>query len=296
MTLLQVRHETVYRYGQPVQFGEHRLLVRPRDSMEQTLQSFALRITPEPAGVRWIHDVFGNGIALARFDQPADELRIVASMVLDHDPATTPDFEIDKRAKLYPFDYATADALDLGPTSQRQFPEETAVDRWAQRFVDARGSTSTGHLLMTMTYAIKEGFTYLRRTEPGTQRPSVTLSSRRGTCRDFALLMMEAVRSLGFAARFVSGYLYSPARDGNHRGGGATHAWCQVFLPGAGWVEFDPTNGIIGTRDLIRVGVAREPGQAIPISGTYTGAKADYLGMDVEVKVGRVVSLQDSMG
>ena len=296
MTLLQVRHETVYRYAGPVQFGEHRLLVRPRDSMEQTLESFALRITPEPVGVRWIHDVFGNCIALARFDRAADELRILASMVLDHAPESSPDFEIEPRAKHYPFDYDGTDAVDLGPTSQRQFPEETEVDRWAQRFVDPRGSTNTGHLLMTMTYAIKEGFVYVRRTQPGTQRPSVTLSSRRGTCRDFALLMMEAVRSLGFAARFVSGYLYSPDRDGNHRGGGATHAWCQVFLPGAGWVEFDPTNGIIGTRDLIRVGVAREPGQAIPISGTFTGVAGDYLGMDVEVSVDRVRSVQDSMG
>ena len=108
--------------------------------------------------------------------------------------------------------------------------------------------------------------------------------------------MIEAARSLGLAARFVTGYLYSPARDGDHRGGGATHAWCQVFLPGAGWVEFDPTNGIIGTRDLIRVGVAREPRQAIPISGTFVGKKEDYLGMSVEVVVERVVSPQDSMG
>ena len=125
MTLLQVRHETVYRYERPVHFGEHRLLVRPRDSMEQTLESFSLRITPEPAGMRWIHDVFGNGIALARFDQPADRLRILASMVLDHAPETTPDFEIEPRAKLYPFAYDTTDAVDLGPTRQRQFPEET---------------------------------------------------------------------------------------------------------------------------------------------------------------------------
>jgi len=156
--------------------------------------------------------------------------------------------------------------------------------------------TQTGHLLATMTLGIKESFNYLRRPDPGTQKPSMTLSTRAGTCRDFALLMIEAARSLGLAARFVTGYLYSPARDGNHRGGGATHAWCQVYLPGAGWVEFDPTNGIIGTRDLIRVGVAREPRQAIPISGTFIGKKDDYLGMEVEVVVERVVSPQDSMG
>ncbi|WP_375450650.1 transglutaminase N-terminal domain-containing protein [uncultured Devosia sp.] len=296
MTLLQVSHKTIYSYATPVRFGEHRMLVRPRDSMEQTLESFSLRISPEPESVRWIHDVFGNGIAIAAFEGEACELRIEAQMVLDHAPEFTPNFEIDARARFYPFEYAAADAIDLGPTARRQFPEQTEVDAWARRFLGGGGKTNTGNLLMTMTYAIKEGFKYLRRPDPGTQTPAVTLSSRQGTCRDFAWLMMEACRSLGFSARFVTGYLYSPARDGNYRGGGATHAWCQVYLPGAGWVEFDPTNGIIGTRDLIRVGVAREPRQAIPIAGTFIGSKGDYVGMDVEVRVERVTSPQDGMG
>lgn len=296
MTLLSVRHETVYRYTQPVKFGDHRMLVRPRDSMEQRLDSFALSVHPRPAAMRWIHDVFGNGIAIAGFAEGAEELRIVASMVLDHTPDLTPAFEIETRAKTYPFDYGDVDAADLAPTLRRQFPDETEVDAWARRFLDPRGVTSTGHLLGTMTMGIKESFNYLRRPDPGTQRPSMTLATRAGTCRDFALLMIEAVRSLGLAARFVTGYLYSPARDGYHRGGGATHAWCQVYLPGAGWVEFDPTNGIIGTRDLIRVGVAREPRQAIPISGTFVGKKTDYIGMTVEVVVEKVISPQDSMG
>ena len=296
MTLLSVRHETIYRYERPVQFGEHRILVRPRDSMEQTLESFGLAIRPKPSALRWIHDVFGNGIAIAGFEEAAEELRIVATMVLDHTPELTPAFEIDPRAKNYPFDYGDVDLVDLTPTLRRQFPDETEVDIWARRFLDPRGSTNTGHLLATMTMGIKESFKYLRRPDPGTQRPSKTLASRAGTCRDFALLMIEAARSLGLAARFVTGYLYSPARDGNHRGGGATHAWCQIYLPGAGWVEFDPTNGIIGTRDLIRVGVAREPRQAIPIAGTFVGSKDDYLGMSVEVIVERVTSPQDGMG
>ena len=297
MTLLQVRHETVYRYERPVSFGEHRMLLRPRDSMEQTLESFGLGIEPKPSSVRWIHDVFGNGIAIAEFEQPAETLRIVASMVLDHTPELTPPFEIESHAKTYPFDYGDVDAIDLAPNLRRQYPEEGEVDAWARRFLDPRGVTTTGHLLATMTLGIKESFRYLRRHDPGTQRPAETLLKRQGTCRDFALLMIEAARSLGLAARFVTGYLYSPARDnGQHRGGGATHAWCQIFLPGAGWVEFDPTNGIIGTRDLIRVGVSREPRQAIPISGTFVGRKDDYLGMDVAVTVERVVSLQDSMG
>jgi transglutaminase-like putative cysteine protease len=139
---------------------------------------------------------------------------------------------------------------------------------------------------MTLCFAIHEGFAYARRSERGTQPPAVTLARRRGTCRDFALLMIDALRSLGLAARFVSGYVYVPDRDDpGVLGGGATHAWAQVYLPGAGWVEFDPTNGIVGNRDLIRVAVARTPEQAVPLSGTYDGAAGDFSGMTVEVKV-----------
>ena len=152
---------------------------------------------------------------------------------------------------------------------------------------------------MTLTCAIKEGFTYTRRSEHGTQDPVVTVRSGRGSCRDFALLMMEAVRSLGLAARFVSGYLYVPSRDGRREGadyvgGGSTHAWCQVYLPGAGWVEFDPTNGIIGNRDLIRVAVARDPSQAVPLSGTYAGSPDDELGMKVQVNVEAETQSEDA--
>ena len=162
MTLLQVRHETVYRYARPVKFGQHRMLLRPRDSMEQMLESFGLDIRPRPS-LRWIHDVFGNGIAIASFQEEADELRIVASMVLDHTPELTPAFEIDARAKDFPFAYSDADAIDLAPTLRRQFPDETEVDAWARRFLDPRGVTSTGHLLANITIGIKESFRYLRR-------------------------------------------------------------------------------------------------------------------------------------
>jgi transglutaminase-like putative cysteine protease len=147
---------------------------------------------------------------------------------------------------------------------------------------------------MTITSAIRESFAYVRRTEPGTQMPAETLALRSGTCRDFAVLMIAGLRSLGLAARFVSGYLYVPSRDSETRGGGSTHAWCQVYLPGAGWVDFDPTNGIVGNRDLIRVAVGREPNQAVPLSGSYGGSAQDYLGMTVEVVVAREAERQAS--
>ena len=217
--------------------------------------------------------------------RPAARLRFETRILLDHTPQAVPDLQIETDALTYPFDYGPDEAADLAPCIRPHYPDD-AVVRWARRFLHPGGATETGHLLMTLCYAIREGFSYSRRQEPGTQPPALTLERRRGTCRDFALLMMEAVRALGLAARFVTGYVYVPDRDGSpNRGGGSTHAWCQVYLPGAGWVEFDPTNGIVGNRDLIRVGVARDPRQAVPLYGSYSGTRADYTGMTVQVNV-----------
>ena len=161
------------------------------------------------------------------------------------------------------------------------------LDRWVRQFVTPGATTLTSHLLMTMTYAIKESFSYERREASGVQTPLQTLERRRGSCRDFAVLMIEAARALGVAARFVSGYVYVPKDEDEpvRLGGGATHAWCQIYLPGAGWVEFDPTNGLVGSKDLIRVAVARNPAQAAPLLGAYLGHPGDELGMEVTVEV-----------
>ncbi len=287
MAVLSVRHTTRYSYKQRVRFGEHRIMFRPRDSYDQRLVSSALTITPEPRHLRWLHDVFGNCVALATFAGPSDSLLFESRIVLEHTPFNTPDFSIANDARVYPFTYGPEEMPDLARLIERQYldPDHT-VDKWVRRFVHSGRETDTAKMLMTITYAIKESFTYSRRLERGTQDPHTTLSTGKGTCRDFAVLMIEAVRALGLAARFVSGYLHVGREDGDeHRGGGNTHAWCQVYLPGAGWVEFDPTNGIVGNRDLIRVAVARDPRQAIPLSGTYFGDAAAYLGMDVSVDV-----------
>jgi transglutaminase-like putative cysteine protease len=285
MTIFRVRHRTTYRYRRPVRFGEHRLLFRPRDSYDQRLCEAELEVTPAPAAVRWIHDVFGNCVALVEIAAAADELVFESRIRLEHTPQALDDFETEADALTYPFDYHPEEAADLAATIRPHYPDPE-VERWARRFVPLGRSRLTGHLLMTLCYAIHEGFAYSRRTEPGTQPPRVTLATGRGTCRDFALLMMEAVRTLGLAARFVSGYVYVPDRDGAPTlGGGATHAWAQVYLPGAGWVEFDPTNGIVGNRDLIRVAVARDPSQAVPLGGSYHGTAGDFAGMTVQVNV-----------
>jgi transglutaminase-like putative cysteine protease len=287
MTVYQVRHATTYRYKRPVSFGEHRLMFRPRDSYDQRLIEAELRVEPAPAGVRWIHDVFGNCVALVKPAGPSALLRFETRIQVDHSPQAAPEFTTDDAARTYPFAYGGDDAVDLARLVARHYPDANdEVGQWARRFVAQGRPTHTGALLMTLCYAIRESFSYARRSEAGTQPPLATLHLRRGTCRDFALFMMEAVRALGFAARFVSGYIYVADRDGTETlGGGATHAWCEVFVPGAGWVEFDPTNGIVGSRDLIRVAVARDPAQAIPLSGTYNGLASDDGGMTVQVNV-----------
>lgn len=285
MPIYAVRHVTEYRYREPVGFGRHQLLFRPRDSYDQRLLDEELAILPAPSHVRWLHDVFGNCVALVEIETRARLLRFETRIRVEHTPLAGPDFETDEAALTYPFAYGPEEQLDLASTMRPHFPHEE-VDRFAQRFVKAGRPTDTGRLLMTLCFAIHEGFAYSRRSEPGTQPPELTLRLRRGTCRDFALLMMEAVRSLGFAARFVTGYVYVPDRDGSEtRGGGSTHAWCQVYLPGAGWVEFDPTNGIVGNRELIRVAVTRDPSQAVPLSGSYRGRASDFDGMTVQVNV-----------
>jgi len=287
MTIYSVRHSTVYRYVRPVAFGEHRLMFRPRDSFDQRLLEATLVVEPEPKQIRWIHDVFGNCVALIHITSTASELRFHSHIRLDHTPDVALDLQIDENALTYPFAYANDEIADLEHTIARHYPDrDDEVGRWARQFVRVGHPTETGHLLMTLCYGIHESFVYERRAARGTQSPVQTLQLRRGTCRDFAVLMMEAARSLGLAARFVTGYIYVPSRDGSTtRGGGSTHAWCQIYLPGAGWVEFDPTNGIVGNRDLIRVAVARDPRQAIPLTGSYDGDASDYDGMSVQVNV-----------
>jgi transglutaminase-like putative cysteine protease len=294
MTLLSVRHVTTYAYAVPVRLGEHRMMLRPRDSNDQRLLEASLSIDPEPARLHWIHDVFDNCVAVAAFQGRAERLCVESNIAVEHRISNEPEVLLDERARFYPFSYDVEEMPDLARSIERHHPDPAGeVDRWARRFVNPGGPTETGSLLMTLTCAIKEGFAYERRTEKGTQSPLQTLESRRGSCRDFATLMMEAARALGFAARFVTGYLYVPDRDraDTHLGGGATHAWCQVYLPGAGWVEFDPTNGIVGSRDLIRIAVARDARQAIPLHGSFYSDAAAAPRMTVSV---HVRSLADS--
>jgi transglutaminase-like putative cysteine protease len=283
MPSVSLSHVTTYKYSQPVRFGEHRLMVRPRETYDQHLLSAELTIDPAPSDLRWLHDVFGNAVAIASFDHRAAHLRIESTARVLHYPSELEDVHIEEYARTYPFTYSSEEMPDLLRSIERQHldPGRT-IDTWARRFVSKPGS-STLAMLTDMTSAIKAEFTYLPRYQKGTQTPLETLERRTGTCRDYAMLMIEAVRALGLAARFVSGYVYNPSGRRRRLGGGNTHAWVRIYLPGSGWVEFDPTNAIIGTSGLIRVAIARDIYQAIPVSGTWSGFPGSYLGMDITV-------------
>ena len=289
VTILSLRHLTHYRYAQPVALGEHRIMVRPRETYDQHLRDTALVVTPAPADLRWVQDVFGNAVAIARFAGRSRELRLDSSFVLEHKPISREAIWIEEYARRYPFTYSSEDMPDLVRSIERGHHDpDRLVDDWARRFVRGRRSTETLSMLVDMTSTIQREFTYLARHQKGTQTPMETLKKQQGTCRDFAVLMIESARALGLAARFVSGYLYDADPEKAAPpviGGGNTHAWVRIFLPGSGWVEFDPTNGIVGNRGLIRVAVARDPYHVVPISGTWRGFPSDNLGMTVSVEV-----------
>jgi transglutaminase-like putative cysteine protease len=286
MPLLTIHHKTVYRYARPVAFGEHRLMLRPRDGHDLRVLDSALLIDPAPMSLRWIHDVFGNSVAIATFDERADTLSFLSTATVELHEADAFALTPDDPAYFYPFLYDEEEFPDLQQFITPQYGDPHGeLSAWARRFLDAEAPTPTFRILSGITHAIREEFSYRKRHESGTQHPLDTLQTRSGTCRDYALFMIEALRRLGIAARFVSGYLAMPSDGAGYLGGGSTHAWVQAYLPSAGWIEFDPTNGIVGTRDLIRVAVARDPRQAIPLHGVYLGPSDAFVGMDVDIDV-----------
>jgi len=282
MASLTIRHVTTYRYRQPVAFGEHRLMFRPRDTDGQKVMTAHLAISPPPASLDFIEDGFGNHIGVARFSARAMELRFESIVDVEHAPQANASLD-GGRGGSFPVTYDAAERPELLSAMQRQYPDpENAIGAWARGFLPAGAPIGNFELLALMTRGIRAQFRYQRRDAKGIQTPQETLHLGQGSCRDFAMLMIEAARSLGFAGRFASGYL-AAAMD--NPAGGSTHAWAQVYLPGAGWIDFDPTCGTTGASSLVTVAVAQDPHHALPLYGTYFGGAQDHLGMDVHVRV-----------
>jgi len=309
---LKVEHLTAYRYRKPVELSAHRVMFRPRAAHDIRVLSADLEVSPYSKWY-WKQDVFSNSVAVVEPRVPADRLEFRASFVIEHFGVKNLELPLAPGFENYPFQYADEDRLDLANFLPPQYPEDQAALReWVAQFLPRRGTIHTRDILANINTAIRTDFSYQSRDVMGTQRPAETLALRSGTCRDFALLMMEVVRGMGMAARFVSGYLYDQALDTpapptmrntglqqgvrqveSHDeplvlGGGATHAWLHIFIPGAGWVPYDPTNTLVGGTDLIRVAFARKPEQAAPVSGSWLGEASDFAGLDVSVSVRRI--------
>ena len=285
MPLLNISHRTEYRYAAPVALGPHRLMLRPRETNELRLLSFELELLPK-ARVTWAHDVAGNSIATAGFSGLTDALVVESRMIVDLIAPAWPVFDIAAAAQHYPFRYSNEDWIDLGALARPQYVDVVGrLSDWVEGFVMTR-PTDTLSLLKDISAGVSACINYQSREVEGTQGPLETLDRGWGSCRDIAVLFAEAVRTLGFGARIVSGYLWIASTELlGSTGAGSTHAWVEVFVPGAGWIAFDPTNRSMGSANLVPVAAARHISQVAPVTGSFHGRSGDLLGMTVAVAV-----------
>jgi transglutaminase-like putative cysteine protease len=282
MRRLRIEHLTTYQFGAPVELGPHQLLIRPREGHDVRIEASLLNIRPANA-VKWHRDFYGNSVGTVRFSETSDILSIASDVTIQHFEENPFDFLLVPAATHYPFEYADDERMELLPYQTLCYPEDrTALAEWISRFwiVGQRWETFT--LLDWINKGIASGFAYAKRDSPGVQSPRETLRSGSGSCRDFASLFIEACRVLGFATRFVSGYLCTPGIPGP---GGATHAWAEVYLPGAGWRGFDSTSGEVTGTSHIAAAVSRHPGGVPPISGSFAGSLSSPPTLWVGVRV-----------
>jgi transglutaminase-like putative cysteine protease len=285
MIALRVHHRTIYHYRELVSLRPHRLMLRPRESRELRLRSMELTMEP-PAVVTWAQDVAGNMVATATFQGMTSSLTIDSVVELELDAVSWPVFEVAATAIHYPFQYSEDDWRDLGALTVPQYPDPAGrLRQWVHAFV--RGTpTDTLSLLKDINTGIPAVVAYQSRDVEGTQSPLQSLDRGVGSCRDMAVLFIEAVRTLGFGARIVSGYLHNPdATAVGTSSAGSTHAWAEVYVPGAGWITFDPTNRSVGGVNLIPVAAGRNIQHVVPVAGSFQGMSNAFDTMWVEVSV-----------
>jgi len=279
---LRIRHRTTYNYNQPVSFGQHKIMVRPREGHDLHIESSVLEINPAHT-IRWMRDVNGNSIAKADFTEPASQLSFYSELVLQQYDVNPLDFILEESAVTYPFVYDPDSLPELTAYMTLLYPRDAAVLReWLGQFWKPGGKIETIVLLQNVNTHINKTFQYRRRDETGVQTPAETLNKNSGSCRDFAALMLETCRCWGLAARFVSGYMHCEATEA---GGASTHAWMEVYLPGAGWKGFDPTSGIMTGAQHVTVAVSRNPENAAPIAGSFQGPANAFQSIQVDVTV-----------
>ena len=282
---IRIQHRTTYTYKAPVSFGQHTVMVRPREGHDVHIESSILEIYPAHT-MRWMRDVNGNSLAKVDFTEPANKLTFYSEVVLNQYDTNPLDFILEQSAVNYPFVYAPDSLPELSPYMAILYPRDTATLReWLEQFWRPGDQIQTIVLLRNLTTQIFKTFKYQRRDEAGVQTPAETLKKGSGSCRDFATLLLEACRCWGLAARFVSGYMQCEATEA---GGASTHAWTEVYLPGAGWKGFDPTSGIMTGAQYVPIAVSRNPENAAPIAGSFDGPPNVFVNIQVDVSVIRV--------
>jgi transglutaminase-like putative cysteine protease len=280
MKRIRIIHKTEYFYNQPVAFGPHRAMMRPREGHDVHIVRGAVNIEPK-AEVRWLRDIYDNAIAILTFAEPSDKLSVGSEVDVDlyyDDPI---EWRIASFARSFPFQYPPEEHVDLMVYRLPSYPyDDTTLLGWLRDLYGPGQLVDTLDLLNNLNTHIYRSFKYDSRDAQGVQLPNETLMRSSGTCRDFAVLMMEAARYWGFGARFVTGYIQMA--EGQH---GATHAWTEIYIPGAGWRGYDPTNNKLVGSEHIPVAVSREQEKASPLSGSWDGPADAFNRMNVSVQV-----------
>ncbi len=280
MKRIRIIHKTEYHYRAPVRFGPHRALLRPREGHDVHIDNARLEVEPK-AEVRWLRDIYGNSITILNFSEPGSKLRLLSEVDVDHYDDDPLDFVVEPYARFYPFQYAPTEQVELIPYRLRSYPYDgPALQEWLSQLYSPGQLVDSFDLLKQLNTRIFETLRYEGREEAGVQLPCRTLALGGGSCRDYAVLMMEAARHWGYAARFVTGYIQMG--HGQH---GATHAWTEVYLPGAGWRGFDPTNNKLVGFEHVSVAVTCDHEKASPLSGTWEGSSDAFERMEVSVQV-----------
>jgi len=280
MKRIRITHRTVYYYHSLVTLGTHRALLRPREGHDVHIEGSILTIEPK-GEVRWLRDIYGNSIAVITFAEPTQKLSLFSEVSVAHYNENPLDFLIEPGALSYPFQYAADEQTELIPYRLSSYPHDvTALQVWLHQIYTPGQLINTFELLNRLNTSIFQSFRYARREEAGVQFPSQTLTWGTGSCRDYAVLMMEAARYWGFGARFVTGYIQMS--EGQH---GSTHAWTEIYIPGAGWRGFDPTNNKLAGSEHVSVAVARDPDKAMPFSGAWRGMPGAFDRMEISVQV-----------
>ncbi len=283
MSKIRIIHETEYQYSCPVRFGAHHAMVRPREGHDLHILSATIATEPD-SSTRWMRDISGNSVVVLTFEQPASKLRVTSKVDVEIFDDLSPECLLDPVSSQYPFNYSPDEQMDIIPFRIPSYPYDgPSIHAWLLNIYRPGDRIATVDLLQNLNSRIFECFKYAHRDEPGVQLPCRTIALGSGSCRDFAVFMMEAARHLGFAARFVSGYILMG--EGQH---GATHAWTEIYLPGSGWRGYDPTNNKLVGHEHVSVAVSRDHEKASPLSGSWEGPGDAFQSLQISVRVSEI--------